>query len=105
MSIIPVAFTVLPPILFGWCCHAEGFEQVTGQVTDQADELLQFCAVPRSTKEMMQYLGLSHREHFRDTFLLPLIASGKLAPTIPDKPSIPNQRYITVKPEASKPNE
>jgi predicted HTH transcriptional regulator len=93
--------------------YAEGFEQVTGQatgqatgqVTDQADELLQFCAVPRSTKEMMQHLGLSHREHFRDTFLLPLIASGKLAPTIPDKPSSPNQRYITVKPEASKPNE
>ncbi|WP_333873712.1 RNA-binding domain-containing protein [Methylobacter sp.] len=81
--------------------YAEGFEQVTGQ----ADELLQFCAVPRSTKEMMQHLGLSHREHFRDTFLLPLIASGKLAPTIPDKPSSPNQRYITVKPEASKPNE
>jgi predicted HTH transcriptional regulator len=93
--------------------YAEGFEQVTGQVTgqatgqatDQADELLQFCAVPRSTKEMMQHLGLSHREHFRDTFLLPLIASGKLVPTIPDKPSSPNQRYITVKPEASKPNE
>lgn len=85
---------------------AEGFEQVTGQgmgqatgqATDQADALLQFCAVPRSTKEMMQYLDLSHREHFRDTFLLPLIASGQLAPTIPDKPSSPKQRYITVKP-------
>jgi ATP-dependent DNA helicase RecG len=93
--------------------YAEGFEQATGQVTgqatgqvtDQADELLQFCAVPRSTKEMMHHLGLSHREHFRDTFLLPLIASGKLAPTIPDKPSSPKQRYITVKPEVSKPNE
>jgi predicted HTH transcriptional regulator len=86
--------------------YAEGFEQATGQVTgqatgqvtDQADELLQFCAIPRSTKEMMQHLGLSHREHFRDTLLLPLIASGKLAVTIPDKPSSPNQRYITVKP-------
>jgi ATP-dependent DNA helicase RecG len=47
----------------------------------------------------MQHLGLSHREHFRDTLLLPLIASGKLAPTIPDKPSSPNQRYIATKQE------
>jgi len=92
---------------------AEGFEQVTGQdteqatgqATDQADALLKFCAVPRSTKEMMQYLDLSHREHFRDTFLLPLVASGQLAPTIPDKPSSPKQRYITVKPEVNKAHE
>ena len=92
---------------------AEGFDQVTGQdtgqatgqATDQADALLQFCVVPRSTKEMMQYLDLSHREHFRDTFLLPLIASGQLAPTIPDKPSSPKQRYITVQPEGNKPHE
>lgn len=88
--------------------YAEGFDRATGQVTGQAagqvsgqaDALLQFCAVPRSTKEMMQHLGLSHREHFRDALLLPLIASGQLTLTIPDKPSSPKQRYITVKPEA-----
>lgn len=44
----------------------------------------------------MLHLGLSHREYFRDTLLLPLIASGKLAPTIPGKPSIPQQRYNTI---------
>ena len=76
---------------------AEGFDQATGQATGQAEKLLQFCESPRSTKEMMQHLDLSHREHFRDTFLLPLMASGKLAPTIPDKPKSPNQRYISTK--------
>ena len=69
-------------------------DQVTDQVTDQADALLKFCNTPRSTKEMMQYLGLSHHPHFRHRLLLPLIASGKLALTIPDKPKSPKQRYI-----------
>lgn len=48
------------------------------QASDQADKLLQFCAIPRSIKEIMQHLGLSHRTYFRKTFLQPLIDSGKL---------------------------
>jgi len=78
---------------------AEGYDQATDQVTDQAEALLQFCITPRSTKEMMQHLGLSHHPHFRNRFLLPLIVSGKLALTIPDKPKSPNQRYIATKQE------
>lgn len=75
---------------------AEGFDAMPDRATGRAADLLQFCAVPRSTKEMMQYLGLSHRESFRDRLLLPLLASGQLALTIPDKPSSPNQRYVAV---------
>lgn len=74
------------------------FAEGDDQATDQADALLQFCITPRSTKEMMQHLGLSHHPHFRNRLLLPLIASGKLALTIPDKPKSPKQRYIAVKP-------
>lgn len=81
---------------------AEGFDQATGQASDQAsgqasdqaDKLLRFCVSPRSVSEMMQYVGLAHRTYFRNTLLNPLIASGKLAATIPDKPSSPKQRYI-----------
>ena len=97
-----------PPVqLQQRCCvrlvlpFTEGFDQATDQATDQADALLLFCEVPRSVKEIMQHLGLSHRPHFRDSLLRPLMASGKLSPTIPDKPSSPNQRYITVKPEVN----
>jgi predicted HTH transcriptional regulator len=89
--------------------YAEGFDQASDQVSDQAsdqaDKLLQFCTVPRSIKEIMQHLGLSHRTYFRNILLRPLITSGKLALTIPDKPSSPNQRYITIKPEINKPHE
>ena len=68
--------------------------QVTGQASDQADKLLHFCVTPRSISEMMQYLGLGRRTYFRNTLLKPLMESGKLAPTIPDKPSSPKQRYV-----------
>jgi hypothetical protein len=83
--------------------YAEGYDQATGQATGQAEALLKYCETPRSTKEMMQHLGLNHRENFRDALLLPLIASGELALTIPDKPKSPNQRYVTREPQYGKP--
>jgi len=66
----------------------------SGQATGQAERLFSFCTIPRSTREMIAYLDLTHREHFRDTLLLPLMAEGKLKMTIPDKPKSPNQRYV-----------
>ena len=76
---------------------SEGFEQDTGQDTGQVEKCLRFCETSRSTKEIMHHLGLKHRESFRNTILLPLIASGQLALTIPHKPLSLKQRYITVK--------
>jgi len=68
-------------------------DQVTEQVTEQA--VIAFCAKPRSTQEIMEHLGLKHREHFRSHILKPLIEKGLLRLTIPDKPNSPNQKYIT----------
>jgi predicted HTH transcriptional regulator len=79
--------------------YADGFDQAgqaSDQASDQADKLLAFCTTPRAVGEMMQHLGLAHRTHFRHTLLRPLIESGKLRPTIPDKPSSPKQRYIAI---------
>jgi ATP-dependent DNA helicase RecG len=60
-------------------------------------KVLQFCITPRSTAEIMKYLGLSHREHFRSIVLAPLIESGKIALTIPDKPNSSKQMYVAAK--------
>ena len=70
----------------------------TGQATGQAETLLLYCVEPRTTKEMMAHLDVSHREHFRDSLLIPLLDSGQLEMTLPDKPRSPKQRYVTVKP-------
>ena len=73
-------------------------DQATDQATDQDNRLervLQFCTLPRSRMEIQEFLGLKHRRSFKETVLQPLLESGLLIQTIPDKPSSPNQRYIT----------
>jgi ATP-dependent DNA helicase RecG len=69
----------------------------TTQVTTQdgrTELLLAFCGEPRTRDEMQQFIGIANREHFRKTILKPLLASGRLLMTIPDKPNSRNQRYV-----------
>ena len=74
--------------------------QVTGQVTDsftQDDKIvaiLDFCSIPRSRKEIQTHIGLTGRSNFNDNYLKPLLASGKLKMTIPDKPNSRLQKYV-----------
>uniref|UniRef100_UPI002F41A8BE Fic family protein n=1 Tax=Enterocloster clostridioformis TaxID=1531 RepID=UPI002F41A8BE len=77
--------------------------QVATQVTTTVDNLdkdektekvLAFCSVPRSRAEIMKHLELANTNHFRKTYLKPLLESGKLKMTIPDKPNSRLQKYI-----------
>ncbi len=77
-------------------------EQVTEQVTEQDNEqvgreerILAFCAQAKTRAEIQAFVGISHREHFRAKILKPLLESGKLKMTIPDKPNSRNQKYLT----------
>lgn len=71
--------------------------QVTTQViTERMTVLVEFCAVPRSKKEMMDYLGLANVNHFRKKYLIPLLEAGNIRMTIPDKPNSRNQKYVKV---------
>ena len=75
----------------------EATAQVTEQDTEQAErntKIIQFCKNPRSSHEIMEYIGLTHREHFRAEILKPLVEQGLLLPTIPDKPKSPKQKYV-----------
>jgi len=40
-------------------------------------------------------MGLKNRDHFRKVILLPLIESGQLLMTLPDRPSSPKQQFYT----------
>lgn len=78
-----------------------GGDGVTPQVATQViaermAALMEFCAEPRSKKEMMDYLGLVNVNHFRKKYLIPLFEAGKIRMTIPDKPNSRNQKYIKV---------
>jgi len=84
-----------------------GKGQVTGQVTGQAilqsagrvnryEHLLEFCTLPRTRKEMQEFIGIASREYFNKTLLVPLLESGQLKMTIPDKPNSRNQKYVKI---------
>jgi len=82
-----------------------GTTQVSTQVDTQVDTqdktyderqslLLDYCFIPRSRDEMQQQIGISTREYFRKKVLKPLLESGKLKMTIPEKPNSRNQKYV-----------
>jgi ATP-dependent DNA helicase RecG len=60
---------------------------------DRINKLLEYCKVPRSRQEMQDYLDIKDREYFRTEILTPLIDTGLVIQTIPEKPTSPNQRY------------
>ena len=69
--------------------------QATEQATEQVilAQMISFCQKARTSKEMTDYLGLKHREHFRSEILKPLIDQKKLFMTFPVKPRSPKQKY------------
>ena len=80
--------------------------QVTHQVIHQDIELstmskqiLAFCTTPKSKKELAVFCGFKDLRNFTLKHINPLLESGQLEMTIPDKPKSRNQKYITVRSE------
>ena len=78
----------------------------THQVTHQDVELstvskqiLAFCTTPKSKKELAVFCGFKDLRNFTLKHINPLLESGQLEMTIPDKPKSRNQKYITVRSE------
>jgi len=59
-------------------------------------ELIEFCGMPRSKREIMDFLGLTDSKNFRKRYLVPLLNAGKIEMTIPDKPNSRKQKYKKV---------
>ena len=83
-----------------------GAHQVIHQVTHQDIELstvskqiLVFCTTPKSKKELAVFCGFKDLRNFTLKHINPLLESGQLEMTIPDKPKSRNQKYITVRSE------
>ncbi|MBR4425685.1 MAG: putative DNA binding domain-containing protein [Oscillospiraceae bacterium] len=77
--------------------HDATHDNMHGATHDErVSALLGFCAEERTREEMMSYLGLENREHFRKSYLKPLLESGRIRMTIPDRPKSKNQKYIRV---------
>ena len=56
--------------------------------------LLNYCSESRTRAEIQEFCEISSRDYFRKNILVPLLDSGRLKRTIPDKPNSSKQRYI-----------
>lgn len=57
--------------------------------------LLAYCQTPRSRQEIAEFLGVRTIFYVTKHYLRPLIASGALRMTLPDKPASKKQKYVT----------
>ena len=83
-------------------CSSITTTQVKTQVKTQvtiADKILAFCSTPHSKTEIASYCGYKNTKNFTKKYLRPLLDSGTLKMTIPDKPNSRNQKYITSRTE------
>ena len=76
--------------------HTTAQDGVQDSVQDERiTKLIKFCSVARTRDEIQEHLGISSREYLRRNVLKPLLKTGQLEMTIPDKPNSKYQKYIT----------
>lgn len=59
-------------------------------------DIVNFCSVPRTTKEIFERLGVTYDNKSRKRYLTPLLDLGLLEMTIPENPRHRNQKYRKV---------
>lgn len=68
----------------------------SGNIEPISERILDFCAEAKSVREILNHLGLKDRKNLM-TYIRDLVEGGRLARTIPDKPTSRNQKYVTIK--------
>jgi len=63
---------------------------------DKQSRIIRYCSNAKSISEIAAMLGYKDKRSVRK-LLNPLLESGRIAMTIPDKPNSRNQKYVTIK--------
>jgi len=72
----------------------EKYPTINGQVTEQVQSLIKILFNEMDRNELQEKLHLTHREHFRISYLQPAIGQGFVAMRFPKNPNHPKQRYL-----------
>ena len=64
----------------------------TPQATPQAEQILTFCVTARTRNEIAEHFGVKDPKFFAKKHIKPLLESGALRMTIPNKPTSPAQK-------------
>ena len=65
-------------------------------LTNKEKDIVNFCSVPRTTKEILDRIGVSMHSKNRERYITSLVAAGYLQMTNPDKPTASKQKYKKV---------
>lgn len=90
----PTSFTVvIKNVNYNLSSSTQVNTQDKTQVSTQ-DQILSFCNIARSKSEILAHCGFKSTKSFTMRYLKPLLESGQLKMTIPEKPNSRNQKYI-----------
>ena len=67
------------------------------QLPSVQKDIIQFCAIPRTAKEIMDHIGYYNNSKNMTTYVRPLLEMRYLEMTEPDKPKSKNQKYRKVR--------
>ena len=62
-------------------------------LTNKEKDIVNFCSVPRTTKEILDRIGVCMHSKNRERYITSLVAAGYLQMTNPDNPTASNQKY------------
>lgn len=67
----------------------------SAHIDELKHQVLEYCCQPRTISEITALVGYSDKAYTMRVITRPLLASGALMLTIPDRPHHPGQRYIS----------
>ena len=69
---------------------------ISKEEPEETSNLLAFCKTPRTRQEICEYLGLSSVTYAIQTHVMPLVESGKIKMSNPNKPKSTKQLFYSV---------
>ena len=64
-------------------------------LSERHKAILAYCIMPRSSREILEYINVSYQNKNIVRFISSLVDAGLLERTQPDSPNAPNQKYVT----------
>ena len=63
------------------------------KISNKQRDIINFCSVPRSSKEILERMGVTNHSKNRQTNIISLVEAGYLEMTNPEHPNASNQKY------------
>ena len=63
------------------------------KITNKQRDIVNFCSVPRSSKEILERAGVTYHSKNIQTYIMALVEAGYLEMTNPEHPTASNQKY------------